>query len=176
MPEEVARLNDVDVDSGGTAYREVALWALRTVREAYERAEITASELEQLEQTLMRFRAGMGTMYDNYRLVLPINYLHLVSVMVYLYLALSAAAKAALFTPDADIAFGLVAPATTAFLLNFTTLGLLAIGSDFSNPMGTDDLDLAVVKFVSEMVISTKKVAGAPARLKEPPPLPPPPK
>eukprot|EP00966_Prymnesium_polylepis_P163954 3790904-Prymnesium_polylepis.1 len=100
----------------------------------------------------------MSQLFDAHFQVLPITYVHLVACMVYGYLALAAATKGAVFTPEADYIFGLMVPGVTILLLNVTTIGLLHLGTSFANPVGGEDYDLAAYSFMADAARASRRI------------------
>ena len=167
-PEEAARLEEIGVTTGIAAWHEVIQWCIQLIDDEFEQGRITPSKQRFMQGHILEARAAMGHLFHAHFQVLPITYLHVVATTVYAYLALASAVKGTLFTPDSDRLFGLIVPACTTVLLNFTTIGLLQLGTAFSNPVGTEDSDLAAYHFMTDAAKESKRICES-TRLKKAP-------
>jgi len=115
-----------------------------------------------LQEQVLRFRDSMTGLFNLHYTVIPFAYIHLVSFLVNFYLITFALAKGRLFTPDADIARGVVFPGLATFFLSVSCLGLIEIGGRMQNPVGNDAEDFAVLTFLNLTLDMSKQAMRTP--------------
>ena len=147
---------------GAQVYNEYCLYALELLRHAKERNELPSMTHLLLQEQIIRFRDSMTGLFNLHYTVIPFAYIHLVSFLVNFYLITFALAKGRLFTPDADLARGVIFPCLATFFLSVSCLGLIEIGGRMQNPVGNDAEDFAVLTFLNLTLDMSKQAMRTP--------------
>jgi predicted membrane chloride channel (bestrophin family) len=143
---ELARMNDIDLDQGGSANRELIVWSMRIIRKCHDDGVIDNELSHQLRTQLLQLRAAIGQLYNAADLPVPFFYVHFICLLTAMYLpifAISVAFKAG--TGDdvywtADLVGGLMVLFQSMFVI-----GLRILGQEMSDPFGDDLIDLSVI-------------------------------
>ena len=147
---ELERMNQIDLDSGGSGHRELLVWCMHEIQAAREAGELQDPELvNTLRLEVLKLRAAMGKLYDAKDLPIPFFYVHFICFLTMMYMplfAFTSAMKAG--TGDevhwlADVIAGLV-----VFLQAIFVDGLRILGQKMSDPYGDDLEDLSVIFFI----------------------------
>jgi predicted membrane chloride channel (bestrophin family) len=143
---ELARMDDIDLDQGGSANRELIVWSMRVIRKCHDDGLIDHELSHQLRTQLLQLRAAIGNLYNAADLPVPFFYVHFICLLTAMYLplfAVSVAFKAG--TGDdvywtADLVGGLMVLFQSMFVI-----GLRILGQEMSDPFGDDLIDLSVM-------------------------------
>jgi hypothetical protein len=146
---ERRRLELIDVESGGRAYREVIVWALEVIACARERGELSEFTFGAMQEQILRLRAALATLYDFQFQVMPFSYMHLISTAVTWHLLSFATFQGQKFRPGVSVLESFLYPLFALIVLTFTLVGLIEVGSRIQNPFGADLEDFAVFHFVN---------------------------
>ena len=147
---ELERMNEIDLDTGGSGHRELLVWCMNEIKAAREAGELQDPELvNTLRHEVLKLRAAMGKLFDAKDLPIPFFYVHFICFLTMMYVplfAFTSAMKAG--TGDevhwlADVIAGLV-----VFLQAIFVDGLRILGQKMSDPYGDDVEDLSVIFFI----------------------------
>jgi hypothetical protein len=83
-------------------------------------------------------------------------YVHLVSVLIAIFLSVFSVEKGLLFAPDADYTYGLILPALSWTIMNFSCIGLMECGITLANPFGSEHEDFAVPTFLEQSMLNAR--------------------
>jgi predicted membrane chloride channel (bestrophin family) len=143
---EMARMQEIDLDKGGSANRELIVWCMRIIQTCHSAKKLDNQLADQFRQQILQLRAQIGKMYNAADLPVPFFYVHFICLLTAMYLplfAVSVAFKAG--TGDtiywtADMVGGLVVLFQSMFVI-----GLRILGQEMSDPFGDDLIDLSVI-------------------------------
>jgi predicted membrane chloride channel (bestrophin family) len=146
---EKERIDDIDMDKGGSAYRELIVWAIMEVQSAKAEGLLDREHATLIRDLILKLRASMGQLYNAADLPIPFYYVHFICLLTVLYLPLFAVTtgiKAG--TGDeaiwvVDIVAGLIVVLQSIFVI-----GLRILGQKISDPYGDDLVDLSVMFYV----------------------------
>lgn len=144
--EELARLQDIDLDKGGSCMRECIAWAMNDVQSQYRKGVIDAELANQLRDQLLQLRSAFGALFNAADLPIPFFYVHFICLLSALYLplfAISAGYNAGTGSDvywTADVVAGLVVVLQAIFVI-----GLRILGQKMGDPYGDDLEDLSVI-------------------------------
>jgi hypothetical protein len=88
--DEKKRMDTIDMDSGGAAYRELIAWSMLEVQKAKDEKLIDKELAAMLRDEVLKLRAGAGQLYDAADLPIPFYYVHFICLLTALYLPLFA--------------------------------------------------------------------------------------
>jgi hypothetical protein len=88
--DEKKRMDTIDMDSGGSAYRELIAWSMLEVQKAKDEKLIDKELAAMLRDEVLKLRAGAGQLYDAADLPIPFYYVHFICFLTALYLPLFA--------------------------------------------------------------------------------------
>jgi hypothetical protein len=161
--DELARMEEIDLDKGGASNRELIAWCMMEVQTMQSSGVIDDELANSLRDQILRLRAAVGKLYNAADLPIPFFYVHFICLLTALYLplfAVSAAYHAG--TGDqvywtADLVAGLVVVLQAVFVI-----GLRILGQKMGDPYGEDLIDLSVIHYcvftwkMSNRVLNTK--------------------
>mmetsp|Transcript_16426 Transcript_16426/g.45808 ORF Transcript_16426/g.45808 Transcript_16426/m.45808 type:complete len:601 (-) Transcript_16426:186-1988(-) len=147
--DEKRRMDQINLDAGGSAHRELVLWAIMEIHKAKQDGLLDPELANQMREHVLRFRAAFGQLINAKDLPIPFFYVHFISLLTVLYLpffAVSTGIKAG--TGDeaywvADVVSGLLVILQAIFVI-----GLRILAQQLSDPYGDDLIDLSVMFFV----------------------------
>jgi predicted membrane chloride channel (bestrophin family) len=147
---ELARMNEIDLDKGGSCNRELIAWCMMDIQQAKKKGLLDKELANMMRDQVLRLRASIGALYNAADLPIPFFYVHFICLLTALYLplfAVSAAYNAG--TGDdvywtADVVAGLVVVLQSIFVI-----GLRVLGKKMSDPYGDDLIDLSVMHYVN---------------------------
>jgi len=158
-PEERARMDKIDMDSGGAAHRELITWAMMEVQQAKDKGLVDRELAAMLRNEVLKLRAAAGQLFDAADLPIPFFYVHFICLLTALYLPLFAVTQAInAGTGDEahlvlDIVAGLVVVLQAVFVI-----GLRVVGQNVSDPYGEDLVDLSVMFFVQFTWLNSNRI------------------
>ncbi|CAB9512125.1 expressed unknown protein [Seminavis robusta] len=147
--EEQARLNDINLDMGGSCNREIIVWCIREIQTARAKGLLDPELANQFREQILKLRASLGKPYDAKDLPIPFFYVHFICLLTTLYLPLFAVTSAMEAGTgeethwSAGIIKGLVVLLQAIFVI-----GLRVLGQKMSDPYGDDLIDLSVMYYV----------------------------
>jgi len=148
-PTERQLVEECGPAKGAYTYIRFINFALLELGSAVESKLITDVLSVEISRTILGLREGLATMYQYHAQVLPYMYVHLVSLMTTVFIAVFAVEKALLFSPDADYTYGLVLPFLAWTIMCCSCVGLIEVGQTLANPFGSELEDFAVYSFVN---------------------------
>lgn len=144
---EMERMNEMDLDQGGSCNRELIVWCLRLIQECQKSDRDIDNELaRQFREQILQLRASIGKIYNAADLPVPFFYVHFICLLTVMYLPLFAVSTAfQAGTGDevfwtADLVGGLV-----VFFQSMFVIGLRILGQYMNDPYGDDLIDLSVM-------------------------------
>jgi len=146
---ELARMDDVNMDKGGSAYRELIVWATMEVQSAKAEGLLDREHATLMRNLILQLRASMGQLYNAADLPIPFYYVHFICLLTALYLPLFAVTtgiKAGTGEEAnwvVDIVAGLI-----VILQSIFVIGLRILGQKISDPYGDDLVDLSVMFYI----------------------------
>lgn len=147
---ELERMHQIDMDAGGSCYRELIVWCMQEIHRAQQDGILDDEYAREFRDQLVQFRSAMGQIYDAADLPIPFFYVHFIVLLTALYLplfAISTALKAGTGSSaywPADLIGGLVVVFQAVFVI-----GLRILGQKISDPFGDDLIDLSVIHYVN---------------------------
>lgn len=161
-PREMMRMDELDMDNGSDAAREILTWCMREVKVARQKGYIEPRDASGLSEKVL----GLGTHMDNLYAYTdqPVHfyYIHFLCLLSALYLPLFALSSAysAGFGEDmhvtTDLLLGLI-----VLLQAFFVIGLRLLGQQMVDPYGDDLEDLSVLYYVWSTAGATKNILNA---------------
>lgn len=158
-PEERARIDKVNLDAGGSAYRELIVWAMLEVQDAKDRGMLDKELAAMLREQVLKLRAEAGQLYNAADLPVPHVFVHYICLLTVMYLPLFAVAQGInAGTGDeahwvVDVVAGLV-----VLLQSIFVIGLRVLGQQLMDPLGCDKVDFSVIHFVNFVCIQSNRV------------------
>jgi hypothetical protein len=137
-PKEMMRMDELDMDNGSDAAREIFTWCLREVAVVKEQGYIEARDASGLCEKVLRVEAHMDSLYAYTDQPVHFYYIHFLCLLSALYLPLFALSSAysAGFGEDmhvtTDLLLGLI-----VLLQAFFVIGLRLLGQQMVDPYGT---------------------------------------
>lgn len=148
--EEVGRMKEINMNVGGSCYRELIAWCIMEVETAMEQDLIALRTAVELRDLILRLRGSLGALYDYDDQPVLFFYVHFICLLSIMYLPLFAVSTAfgagtgndVYWT--ADLMGGLI-----VFLQCVFVIGLRLLGQKMSDPYGEDVEDLSVMHYVN---------------------------
>jgi hypothetical protein len=143
------RVDTINMDAGGSAYRELCVWAMLEIQNAKDQRLIDKELAAMLRQQVLQLRSAAGQLYDAADMPIPFFYVHFICLLTVLYLPLFAITQGiSAGTGDeahwvVDVVAGLV-----VFLQSIFLIGMRIVGQKVSDPYGSDLVDLSVMYFI----------------------------
>lgn len=163
--EEYKRVVELNMDAGGSAYREIVAWCQRDAAAALRQGVIDSRLASQLRDKLLDFQAAFGGLYNYADQPISFFYIHFISLLSALYLPLFAVSSAfgagvgeVYWT--ADVVNGLIVVLQSIFVI-----GLRQLGQNMSDPFGSDLEDLSVMTYIEFVWRMSSRIMAA----KDPP-------
>lgn len=159
IPEERARLDKIGLDTGGSAYRELIVWAMMEVENAKKKGLLDRELAAMLRTEVLSLRAAAGQLYNAADLPIPFFYVHFICLLTAMYLPLFAIGQGinAGTGDDAhwvvDVVAGLVVVLQSIFVI-----GLRILGQKVSDPYGDDLVDLSVMFYVQFTWLNSNRI------------------
>ncbi len=144
--EELSRMDDIDLDKGGSCQRELIAWSMMEIQKCHKEGIIDNELAVQLREQILQLRAAFGQLFNAADLPIPFFYVHFVCLLSAFYLplfAISGAYNAGTGNEvhwTADVVSGLVVILNSIFVI-----GLRILGQKMSDPYGDDLIDLSVI-------------------------------
>jgi len=143
---EMARMQEIGLDQGGSANRELIVWCMRIIQKCHLSGNLDDHLADQFRQQILQLRAQIGQIYNAADLPVPFFYVHFICLLTVMYLplfAVSVAFQAGTGSSiywTADLVGGLV-----VLFQSFFVIGLRILGQEMSDPFGDDMIDLSVI-------------------------------
>lgn len=143
---ELARMNEIDLDKGGSCNRELIVWCMRIVNKLHISGRLDNELAQDFRNQILELRANIGKLYNAADLPVPFYYVHFICLLTLMYLPIFAVSSAfqagtgATIYWTADLVGGLVVLFQSMFVI-----GLRILGQEFSDPFGDDMIDLSVI-------------------------------
>lgn len=152
----MARLDQMNMNSGGNCYREVVGWTLRILCEAHREKHIDSVVYNLMVSEVFQLRGCISVLYNYDDQPIPFVYVHLVYYLSFLYLLLTAFFVATNFSEE-DFWANVVALLIVS-LNNLFTIGMLEIGRFMSDPFGADLCDLSIIHFIEFTLVNSRRI------------------
>eukprot|EP00560_Eucampia_antarctica_P009779 CAMPEP_0197829502 /NCGR_PEP_ID=MMETSP1437-20131217/5992_1 /TAXON_ID=49252 ORGANISM="Eucampia antarctica, Strain CCMP1452" /NCGR_SAMPLE_ID=MMETSP1437 /ASSEMBLY_ACC=CAM_ASM_001096 /LENGTH=459 /DNA_ID=CAMNT_0043431235 /DNA_START=115 /DNA_END=1494 /DNA_ORIENTATION=+ len=164
---ELSRIEDCDINLGGSAYREIVQWVQKEVVKAQRNGEIDPYLANQMRELILNFQGSMSKLYNFKDQPIIFFYIHLLTFVSVLYLPLFALYISyhvdhkhddtfEIPSMTADVVAGLV-----VFLQSIFVIGLRILGQKLSDPFGTDFEDLSVMFYVTFTYTQSGRIMAA---------------
>jgi len=163
---ERKRMESINMNKGGSCYRELISWAIAEVREAQKNGLIDDQMAYQYRELIMKLRGCIGTLYDFDDQPIQFFYKHFVCLLSILYLPLFTleVALSTGHTKDLElynIFFYESVAATTVFFQAIFVIGLRILADRLAYPYGTDPQDLSVLHYVNFTWVMSRRMLDA---------------
>ena len=163
-PEEWGRIQNLDMDAGGSCYRELIAWAQLEVTEAQGAGHLDGPNSGALRQRLLALQGALSGLYNFADQPIAFFYVHFISLLSALYLPLFAASSA--FEAGtgqevywtSDLVNGLIVMLQAIFVI-----GLRLLGQKLSDPYGSDEEDLSVMHYLNFTWTQSNRILAAEA-------------
>jgi hypothetical protein len=146
--QEYGRMNEIDLDLGGSCYRELLAWCMMEVQEAATEGLLDPYQASMMRDLILRFRGSMGALFDYDDQPVSFFYLHFIVLLSSLYLPLFAV-TVGVSVGAADSWLADAVGFLFVFLQTVFVCGLSIFGTKVSDPYGGDLEDLSVMHYVN---------------------------
>ena len=166
--QEVKRMEEIDMDMGGSCYRELVSWCMMEVEFARKTKIIDGRIATQLREQLLVFRGGIGALYDFNDQPISFFYVHFLSFLSALYLPLFAVSASYSAGTGKDIYWTSDLLSGTIVMLQIIfVIGLRLLGLKMADPYGDDLEDLSVMHYINFTWCMSNRIlmASIPAEL-----------
>ena len=145
--EEMKRVVGLNMNAGGSAFREIIAWCQHDVAAALKEEAIDNRLASQLRDKLLDLQSAFGGLYNHADQPISFFYVHFICLLSALYLPLFAVSTAfGVGVGDvfwtADVINGLVVALQAIFVV-----GLRQLGQNMADPFGDDLEDLSVLTY-----------------------------
>jgi hypothetical protein len=149
-PTECERIRKIDMNKGGSAYRELVTWCIAEITTAQKEGLIDGRLAYQYRELILRLRGSLGALYDHDDQRVSFYNVHLLALLSAIYLPLFAitAALDAGMGEDAYWVTDLVTGLVVLLQVMFVT-GLRVLADLMSDPYGDDLNDLSVMHYIN---------------------------
>ena len=154
--DEVQRLDEIDMDTGGACYREVLGWAMNLLFQA-KKGFLDMMVYSNLATETLQLRGAIGTLYDYEDQPIPYVYVHLMYSITLLYLLLFAYFVATSLSVDNHHLRDIVGVIVVS-IFSMIAIGILEIGRLMSQPYKTDLSDLSVMHYINFTWMSSRRI------------------
>ncbi|KAA8499502.1 hypothetical protein FVE85_7087 [Porphyridium purpureum] len=161
--EEIERMEHIDMQSGGSCYQELCVWAMGEVGMAVNDGIITdALTAAALNGNILEVRSSWDALYGTNDQPLHFFYIHFLCILTSMYLPLYAL-SAAIGAGSGSNKYWLVDVVTFLILLlqDIFVIGLRLLGARMARPYGDDDEDLSVLHYVASTWVATNRIIAA---------------
>jgi predicted membrane chloride channel (bestrophin family) len=158
--QENERMNRINMDGGGSCYRELIVWGLMEVRDAFRSKELEKYTAREMRKYILALRGSIGALYDFDDQPVSFFYVHFIMLLSSLYLpifAVSIAAGAA----EADLWLADAVSGLIVFLQALFVIGLRILGQKLADPYGDDLEDLSVMHYVNFTCRMSRRIMTA---------------
>lgn len=149
-PKECERICKIDMNKGGSAYREIVTWCIAEITTAQKEDLIDVKLASQYRDLILRLRGSLGALYDYGDQPIFFSIVHFIVLLSAFYLplfAISAALEAGI-GEEAHWFMDLVAGLIVALQVMFVT-GLRALANEMSDPYGDNVINLSVMHYMN---------------------------
>jgi len=163
---ELQRMKGIDVDVGGSTYREAIAWCIHLSHEmgrsldAQGRPYLSPFRQEQMDNCILKLRGKLGKLFDYGDQPVPFFYVHLVWMMSLIYLplfTLGVASDPEFSTEQYPEVCGFVIVlACIVFIIGFRT-----VADKMQNPYGSDFEDLSVMHYLVFTLRMSRRILEA---------------
>ena len=158
---ERKRMDDINMDYGGSAYREIIVWCLKLIETAYKGGEIDLQLAQQFRDKILILRGTMAELYDFADQPLPFFYTYFVCFLQVLYLPLMAASVALGTENESSRVVVEIDAALSVVLVTFFSVGMRVFSQKLSNPYGGDIEDLSVLTYLTDACTFSNQILAA---------------
>jgi predicted membrane chloride channel (bestrophin family) len=150
---EMARVEELNMDSGAAAFKELVTWCQKDVGRARKAGLIDAYEANEMQSRILALRGAMDGIYDYCAQPTHFFYIHFLCLLSALYLPLFAVDNAFSAGWGADADWGLeLLNGLIVLLQAIFVVGLRVLGQVMVDPFGADLEDLSVITYVSTTI------------------------
>ena len=149
-PEEIDRIEDIGMDKGEAAYREIITWCLYEISAAAEKEIISGFVSSKYREFIFKEQESFGKLYDDHDQPITFAYYHFICFLSAVYMplfALSSALDAGVGEAAywlTDIVAGLI-----VLLQGIFVVGLRVLAENMSDPFGSDVGNLSVLHYIT---------------------------
>lgn len=158
--EEVKRLDEINMETGGACYREVLSWIMNLLFTAKKFGYIDTIVYNSMSSEVLQLRGAIGQLFDFEDQPIPFVYVHLIHFITLLYLCLfSFFVGTSIGEPHnhyRDI-IGLV----VILILDMVAIGILEIGRLMSQPYMSDLSDFSVMSYIEGTWNSSRRILSS---------------
>jgi len=143
--EETLRMRDINMDVGGSCYRELIAWCIREVQEAHRLGLIDPKLADQMRVSILKLRGALGGLFDYDDQPLPYYFGYFVFVLSLFYLPLFAISLGEDEQPGStvlEVVLFLAKMSNTFFVV-----GLRVLSMKMAKPYGEDVEDFCVMHY-----------------------------
>lgn len=166
--DEYRQLMELDMDEGGTSYRELLSWCMSEVQVAYDAGQVDGRLASSYRDKILGVQASLSSLYNFADQPVSFFYVHFICLLSALYLPLFAASSAfEAGTGEGAYWFVDVINGLIVLLQCIFVLGLRLLGKNMTDPYGDDLEDLSVMHYINSTLESCERIMGS----KKPAPL-----
>ena len=159
---ELKRMNEMDLDKGGSCSRELIVWCLQEIQTARANNLVDPELANQLREQVLKLRASIGQFYNAADLPIPFFYVHFITLLTSFYLPLFAVTSAYKAGTGEDVHWSVdIVVGLVVFLQSIFVLGLRTLGQKMSDPYGDDLVDLSVMFYVDFTWTHSNRILNA---------------
>lgn len=155
--DEIQRLDEIDMDTGGACYREVLGWAMKLLIEAKKDGYLDFIIYSNMCAEALQLRGAIGALYDFEDQPIPFVYVHLIYSITLMYLSLFAYFVGTSLPADHNHLRDIVG-IIIIFIFSLIAIGILEIGRLMSQPYKTDLSDLSVMHYINFTWMSSRRI------------------
>mmetsp|Transcript_17030 Transcript_17030/g.17077 ORF Transcript_17030/g.17077 Transcript_17030/m.17077 type:complete len:205 (-) Transcript_17030:25-639(-) len=159
-------MESINMNKGGSCYRELISWAIAEVGEAQKNGLIDVQMACQYRELIMKLRGCIGTLYDFDDQPIQFFYKHFVCLLSILYLPLFTleVALSTGYTKHLELHLIILyefVSVTTVFFQAIFVIGLRILADCLAYPYGTDSQDLSVLHYVNFTWVMSRRMLDA---------------
>jgi hypothetical protein len=150
LPEEVARIEEIDMNGHESAYREIITWCMDEVATAADTEMISGFVASKFRELILKEQDSFGELFDDEDQPISFAYYHFICFLSAVYLplfAMSAGLDAGIGEAAywlTDIVAGLIVLLQAIFVV-----GLRVLAENMSDPFGSDVDNLSVLHYIN---------------------------
>ena len=133
--QELTRIEYINMDEGGSCYREMIVWCCDEIKDALKKGFISEMEAHDLRKCILKLRGSFDTIYDYNDQPIPFFLTHFTVLMTFIFLPLVAVAQG-IDAGTGENAYWIkdVVDGIVVFLQAIVLLGLRTLADMLSDP------------------------------------------
>lgn len=148
--EEIDRIDDIGMDDGESAYREIISWCLAEVATFADKNMISGFLSSKYRGLILELQDSLGKLFDDDDQSISFAYYHFICFLSAVYMPLFAM-SAALAAGIGEAAYWLtdIIAGLIVLLQGIFVVGLRVLAENMSDPFGSDEGNLSVLHYIN---------------------------